>query len=90
MPHQVRDVSGWLGRGVATLACVHDVGAQDVFSARDDRIASVFDGVYCEINDVKLFAQNAEDCEKAGGKITHTVTTTVKPVEDKPKERSKN
>ncbi len=38
-------------------------------------------GVYCEINDVKLFAQSAEDCVKAGGVITHTVTTTVKPAE---------
>ena len=38
-------------------------------------------GVYCEINEVKLFAMNAEDCEKAGGAVTHTVTTTVKPVE---------
>lgn len=39
------------------------------------------DGVYCEINDVKLFAQTAEDCVKAGGVVTHTVTTTVKPAE---------
>ncbi len=39
-------------------------------------------GVYCEINDVKLFAQTAEDCEKAGGSITHTVTTTVQPAEN--------
>lgn len=38
-------------------------------------------GVYCEINDVKLFAQSEEDCIKAGGTITHTVTTTVQPVE---------
>jgi len=38
-------------------------------------------GVYCEINDVKLFALSAEDCEKAGGGVTHTVTTTVEPVE---------
>ena len=39
-------------------------------------------GVYCEINDVKLFAQSAEDCEKAGGSVTHTVTTTVQPAEN--------
>ncbi len=36
-------------------------------------------GVYCEINDVKLFALSAEDCAKAGGSVTHTVTTTVEP-----------
>lgn len=41
-------------------------------------------GVYCEINDVKLFAQSAEDCEKAGGAVTHTVTTTVEPAGDNP------
>ena len=34
-------------------------------------------GVYCEINEVKLFALSAEDCEKAGGAVTHTVTTSV-------------
>jgi len=39
------------------------------------------DGVYCEINEVKLFAANAEDCEKAGGTVTHTVSTEVKEVE---------
>ena len=39
-------------------------------------------GVYCGINDVKLFAQSAEDCEKAGGSVTHTVTTTVQPAEN--------
>ncbi|MEK6224010.1 MAG: hypothetical protein N2A97_04000 [Thermodesulfobacteriales bacterium] len=43
--------------------------------------ASEPNGVYCEINDVKLFAQTAEDCQKAGGVVTHTVTTTVKPAE---------
>ena len=36
-------------------------------------------GVYCEINGVKLFAQSAEDCAKAQGNVTHTVTTTVTP-----------
>jgi hypothetical protein len=36
-------------------------------------------GVYCEINDVKLFALSAEDCAKAGGSVTHTVKTTVEP-----------
>jgi len=38
------------------------------------------DGVYCEINEVKLFALSAEDCEKAGGTVTHTVSTEVKEV----------
>jgi hypothetical protein len=38
-------------------------------------------GVYCEINEVKLFALSAEDCGKAGGVVTHTVTTTVEPAE---------
>jgi len=42
---------------------------------------SLTDGVYCEINEVKLFAKTAEDCEKAGGAVTHTVTTTVEPAE---------
>ncbi len=37
-------------------------------------------GVYCEINKVKLLATTAEDCEKAGGKVTHTVKTIVEPV----------
>ncbi len=39
-------------------------------------------GVYCEISKVKLFALSAEDCKKAGGIVTHTVTTTVKPIDD--------
>ena len=38
-------------------------------------------GVYCEINEVKLFALSAEDCAKAGGVVTHTVTTTVMPAD---------
>ncbi len=42
--------------------------------------AGVPNGVYCEINKVKLFALSAEDCQKAGGVVTHTVTTTVEPV----------
>jgi hypothetical protein len=42
--------------------------------------AGVPNGVYCEINKVKLFALSAEDCENAGGKVTHTVKTTVEPV----------
>ena len=37
-------------------------------------------GVYCEINDVRVFARSAEDCAKANGAVTHTVTTKVEPV----------
>ena len=43
-------------------------------------------GVYCEINEVKMFAQSAEDCEKAGGTVTHTVTKEVKAADDNPNE----
>lgn len=56
------------------------------FSAFGNKIAgidlgvSVPDGVYCEINEVKLFALTAQDCEKAGGVVTHTVTTEVKEI----------
>ena len=39
------------------------------------------EGVYCEINEVKLFALSDGDCAKAGGSVTHTVTTTVEPAE---------
>ena len=42
--------------------------------------ATIPDGVYCEINEVKLFAQSEEDCEKAGGIVTHTVKTEVKEI----------
>ena len=41
-------------------------------------------GVYCVINEVKLFALSEEDCTKAGGAVTHTVTTTVQPADDNP------
>ena len=44
--------------------------------------ASEPNGVYCEINEVKLFADTAEDCLKAGGMVTHTVTTTVEPAKN--------
>lgn len=37
-------------------------------------------GVYCSINNVRLMAQSAEDCSKAGGSVTHSLTTTVTPV----------
>ena len=39
-------------------------------------------GVYCQVNEVRLFAESAEDCEKAGGSVTHTVTTTVESADD--------
>jgi len=56
--------------------------SQDVYSVNAVGYdVSEKEGVYCEINDVKLFAQSAEDCEKAEGSVTHTVTTTVKPAE---------
>ena len=42
---------------------------------------SMADGVYCEINDVRLFALTKEDCEKAGGEVTHTVKTQVKEMD---------
>ena len=35
-------------------------------------------GVFCEVNDVRLFAKNAAECVQAGGVITHTVKTEVK------------
>jgi hypothetical protein len=36
-------------------------------------------GVFCEINGVKLMAKTAADCEKAGGTVTHVISTTVTP-----------
>jgi hypothetical protein len=36
-------------------------------------------GVFCEINGVKLMAKTPADCEKAGGTVTHVVSTTVTP-----------
>jgi len=39
-------------------------------------------GVFCKINKVRLFAQSAEDCEKAGGIVTHIFTKKVKAVGD--------
>jgi len=44
----------------------------------------VSNGVYCEINEVTVFAQSTEDCEKAGGMVTHTVTKEVKAADDNP------
>ncbi len=41
--------------------------------------AGIPNGVYCKINEVRLFAASVEDCKKAGGVVTHTVKTTVTP-----------
>ena len=38
-------------------------------------------GVYCAVNQVRLLAQTAEDCRKAGGTVTHSLTTTATPVD---------
>ena len=38
-------------------------------------------GVFCEVNDVRLFAKNEAQCVEAGGVVTHTVTTTVEPAD---------
>ena len=37
-------------------------------------------GVFCEINDVRLFAKTPAECVQAGGVVTHTVDTEVKEV----------
>lgn len=62
------------------------VASAQFSSARLMGDASEPNGVYCDINGVKLFAQSSEDCEKAGGSVTHTVTTNVEPVGDNPNE----
>jgi hypothetical protein len=36
-------------------------------------------GVFCEINGVRLMAKTPADCEKAGGAVTHVISTTVTP-----------
>lgn len=43
-------------------------------------------GVSCEINEVTLFAQSAEDCEKAGGTIGDAMPSEVKDMGDNPEE----
>jgi hypothetical protein len=48
--------------------------------------------VYCEINDVKLYAHNAEECVKAGGKVvTEEIDMVVLPEKavDNPEEQPK-
>ena len=42
---------------------------------------NVPEGVYCKINEVTVIAQNAEDCDKVGGVVTHQFKTVVEPVE---------
>lgn len=47
---------------------------------------------YCEINDVKLYAHNAEECVKAGGKVvTEDINMVVMPEKavDNPEEQPK-
>lgn len=39
-------------------------------------------GVFCEINGVKLMAKTPADCEKAGGTVTHVISTTVTPTDN--------
>lgn len=42
--------------------------------------ASEQQGVYCEVNGVRLFAKSAEDCQTASGEVTHVINTKVTPV----------
>ena len=56
-------------------------GYSGPLGTRPPMVAELPNGVYCEINKVSLFALSAEDCVKASGVVTHTVTTTVKPAE---------
>lgn len=61
-----------------SVAC--NVFAQPAFE--EGRVAestSEPKGVYCEVNGVKLMAKTAADCEKAGGTVTHVISTTVTP-----------
>ena len=44
-------------------------------------IALLANGVFCEINDVRLFAKTAVECVEAGGVVTHAVNTEVTEVE---------
>ena len=72
-----------------TLAVVMIAPVSALAEAIAEMGASEPNGVYCEINEVKLFATSADDCQKADGTITHTVTTTVKPAEDNPNQEPK-
>lgn len=44
--------------------------------------ADVPPGVFCEISEVTLIAQNKEDCEKAGGNVTQEAADPVEPESD--------
>ena len=39
-------------------------------------------GVYCEVNGVRLYAKTAEDCQKSSGEVTHVINTKVTPVSE--------
>jgi len=63
-----------------TMSVAGNVFAQPVFEeGRVEESASEPQGVFCEINGVKLMAKTAADCEKAGGTVTHVITRTVTP-----------
>jgi len=72
-----------LGMFLGLTLAVFMIVPVSVFAGVGDEARGVSEpnGVYCEINEVKLFAVTAEDCKKAGGVVTHTVTTTVKSAE---------
>lgn len=57
--------------GICPPMCSAELGADNVSR-----------GVFCEINEVTLFAVSAEDCKKAGGVTTHSVKAVVEPVEE--------
>ena len=67
-----------LAFGVSILFSASTIAVLDIEGVTEPK------GVYCEINEVKLYAQTSEDCNKAGGTVTHIVTTTVKPAGDNP------
>jgi len=59
-------------------------GKEQVIWAEDFGVSSTSEpqGVFCEINGVKLMAKTAADCEQAGGTVTHVITRTVTPAGD--------
>ena len=69
---------------VLTMSAAGNAFAGDSFIGVPDYDFSTSEpqGVFCEINGVKLMAKTAEDCEKAGGAVTHVITTTVTPAGD--------
>ncbi len=71
-----------LGLVLGVVMFAHPALSQDVYSVNAVGYnISEKEGVYCKINDVKLFALSTEDCQKAGGAVTHTVKTTVEPID---------